>query len=115
MSETTLTKATLYAALLVIGAASGAMAHSNEARQFEQADQIEEGRRDGSITWREGQVLRKDQREIAHVKEVMEADGKLTRDEKHVLYKLQDAAQDHIDDEANDTWHRAWWLPRIAR
>ena len=115
MSKTALTTTTLVAALIALGSTGGALAHSNEARQFEQADQIEEGRRDGSITWLEGRALRKDQREIAHVKEVMEADGKLSRDEKHVLYKMQDTAQDHIDEEATDSWHRAWWLPRFGR
>ena len=58
---------------LILVPAANASAHSNEARQDEQADAIEQGRREGSITWREGRQLRKDQREIARVKETLEA------------------------------------------
>ena len=114
MSKLTLTTLTVLATTLMAGTGA-ALAHYNEARQDEQAQAIEQGRRDGSITWREGRQLRKDQREIAQVKDSLEADGRLTRDEKRVLYKMQDAAEDHIAVEATDSWHRAWWLPRFAK
>ena len=102
-------------ATVLLAGSTAALAHSNEARQVEQANAIEDGRRDGSVTWREGRELRKDQREIAAVKAAFEADGRLTREEKHVLFKMQDAADAHIESEANDNRHRASWLPRFGR
>jgi hypothetical protein len=115
MSKMTLTKKTILAAALMLAGAGSALAHSNEARQDEQAQSIEQGRRDGSITWTEGRQLRKDQREIEQVKQSFEADGHLSRDEKKILYKMQNTAEDHIEAEANDNRHRASWLPRFGR
>lgn len=111
----TTTMKLMIAALATLASVSAALAHSNEARLDEQAAYIEEGRRDGSITWLEGRKLRKDQREIERVKAALEADGHLTREEKRVLYKMQDAAETHIETEANDARHRASWLPRVGR
>lgn len=115
MPKLTLSKLIIVAATAIVAGAGAASAHSNEARQAEQDQLIEEGRRDGSITWREGRQLRKDQREITQVKEALEADGRLTRAEKKVLFKLQDDAETHIEAEANDNRHRAWFLPRFGR
>jgi hypothetical protein len=105
----------LLAATFVLAAAGSALAHSSEARLDEQAHQIEQGRRDGSITWREGRELRKEQREIAEVKSSFEADGYLSRSEKKILQNMQDAADHRIETEANDNTHRASWLPRFGR
>ncbi len=112
---TTILTKTLLTAGLVLATATAALAHSNEARQAEQAYAIEEGRQDGSITWREGRALRKDQREIARVKDALEADGRLSRDDKRVLYQLQDQTEARIDTEASDSWYRPRWLPRFGR
>jgi hypothetical protein len=112
---TTLFTKTLLTTGLVLTTATAALAHSNEARQMEQAYAIEDGRRDGSITWREGRLLRKDQIEISRVKSALEDDGRLSNSDKRVLYKMQDEAEARIAAEANDTWHRPWWLPRFAR
>jgi hypothetical protein len=112
------TASAVFAATALVSAAAGstgALAHSNEARQIEQAQDIEQGRRDGSITWREGHALRKDQREIAAVKAEFEEDGRLTRREKKILNNMQDSAESHIASEATDSWHRPWWLPRFGR
>ena len=113
MLKTTLATLTLLIATIAVNGT--ASAHSSDARLAEQAQSIEEGRRDGSITWREGRELRKDQREIAVVKAEFEADGHLSRSEKKILFKMQDAAEGHIESEANDNWHRARWLPRFGR
>ena len=91
-----------------------AAAHSNDARQAEQYDLIEQGRRDGSITWSEGIKLRAEQRDIARVEDTMRADGRFTRDEKRALHNLQNGSQTSIAREANDGWHRPWWLPRFG-
>ena len=111
----TTTMKLMIAALATLASGSAALAHSNDARLDEQAATIEEGRREGSITWLEGRKLRKDQREIERVKAAMEADGHLSREEKRVLYRMQDAAEDHIEAEATDTRHRASWLPRFGK
>ena len=105
----------IIAAVALIAASTAASAHSNDERLSDQAQAIEQGRRDGSITWREGRALRKDQREIAAVKADFEVDGHLSRTEKKILFKMQDTAEDHIESEANDNRHRAWWLPRFGR
>lgn len=103
------------AAALLLSSTALALAHSNAARLDEQAGMIEDGRRSGEITWLEGRKLRKEQREIARVKAIFEADGKLTREEKRVLFRMQDQAGEHIEAEATDRWHRVIWLPRIGR
>ncbi|MEQ1577566.1 MAG: hypothetical protein ABL894_07935 [Hyphomicrobium sp.] len=115
MTKIALIAKSALASALVLAGAGAALAHSNDARIEEQAELIEQGREVGAITWREGRQLRKDQREIARVKAALEADGRLTRNEKHVLFKMQDAAEARIEAEANDSWHRASWLPRFGR
>lgn len=92
-----------------------ASAHTFEERATNQAGLIEQGRQSGAITWREGLRLRKEQREIAKVKESFEADGRLSRKERRTLWKLQKSAADHISEEANDGYARAWWAPRFGR
>jgi Spy/CpxP family protein refolding chaperone len=92
-----------------------ALAHSNDARQNEQADWIEQGRNNGTITWTEGIKLRREQREIARIEASMKDDGRLSRDERQTLHKLQDNAQNGIVRESADGWHRPWWLPRFGR
>lgn len=103
------------AAGLLIASSAAALAHSVEARFEEQAGMIESGRQNGSITWREGRALRKEQAEIAHVKAELEADGSLSRADKRILFGLQDQAESNIQAEATDTLHRALFLPRIGR
>ena len=103
-------------AFAVLAASSTlALAHSNDAREAEQNDWIEQGRDNGTITWREGRKLRREQREIARIEDSMKADGRLSRDEKHTLHKLQDKSQDRIVRESSDGWKRVWWLPRFGR
>jgi hypothetical protein len=105
----------LLSAGLMLATTTGALAHSNDARLMEQAYAIEDGRRDGSITWREGRLLRKDQREVERVKTALEADGLLTRSDKRILYKMQDEAEARIQSEASDSRNRPSWLPRFGR
>ena len=105
---------TLAAGLLVATSAT-AFAHSNDARQEEQAALIESGRQDGSITWREGLKLRKEQREIDRVEAEFREDGNLTRHERRLLHEMQDEAEEHIASEASDGWHRLWFLPRVGK
>ncbi|MEQ1653594.1 MAG: hypothetical protein ABL897_13990 [Hyphomicrobium sp.] len=105
----------LIAAAALAASATVALAHSNDAREAEQTDWIENGRNNGTITWREGIKLRREQREIDRIEDSMKADGRLSRDEKRTLHKMQDQAQSHIVKESSDGWQRAWWLPRFGR
>jgi hypothetical protein len=102
------------AALLTVTNAT-ASAHSNDARLDEQAAAIEQGRRDGSITWREGRKLRKEQAAIERVQNELASDGRLSQREKRILHRMQDQSEGRIISESTDRWRRWWWLPRFGR
>lgn len=96
--------------------ASGAAAHTRvDARQAKQWDRIQNGRDNGTITWREGLKLRREQAQIARTEAQFKADGRLTHDEKRALNQLQNTANHNISRQASDGWYRAWWLPRFGR
>lgn len=102
-------------ATLVLAASSGAaLAHSNDVRQREQNAWIESGRNNGTITWREGKKLRREQAAIGRIEADMKADGRFTRDERRTLHRLQDQAQYGIARESHDGWRRPWWLKRFG-
>ena len=109
----------LIASGLLIASTAGAFAHetkaSIEAREQRQLGQIEQGRQDGSITWREGIELRKQQKAIAATEAEYFADGRLSKHEKHELKELQEEAAEHIKEEQTDGWRRPSWLPRFGR
>lgn len=113
-----MTKIGFIAAGALIATTAVASAHPRydaDARHARQAQAIEAGRQSGSITWREGRRLRREQREIADVKSSFREDGVLRRRERGVLYRMQNRAADHIASERRDGWRRAWWLPRVGR
>ncbi len=114
MKVATLALATLF----VTAGTLGASAHSVkpvEKRQAIQAERIEDGRRDGSITWLEGKKLRKEQRQIQALKNDYLDDGRLTKRESHDLTWKQKQASAHIYEEKHDARRRLWWLPRVGR
>lgn len=96
-------------------AASAASGRTIHDRQDRQADRIEDGRRSGSITWREGMKLRAEQRRIRSTERLFHRDGRLDRDERRVLTKMQDRASSNIRNERRDGWRRVWWAPRVGR
>ncbi len=108
------TTALIAAAILAATSASAFAYSSTDARQSEQWNKIEQGRNDGSITWREGIKLRRQQAEIARIETEMRADGRLSRQEKRSLHRIQDQAQSTIVHESNDGWKRPWWLRRFG-
>ncbi len=108
-------KIALIATGIMLASSASAFAYSStDARQSEQWNKIEQGRNDGSITWREGIKLRRQQTEIARIEAEMKADGRLSRNEKRTLHRVQDQAQHNIVREANDGWQRPWWLRRFG-
>ena len=110
-----MTKIALLSTAILIATGTAALAHSNNARFSEQAYQIEHGRRTGDITWTEGIKLRREQAQLRRFEARMKSDGRLTRQEKQRLHKLQNRAETHIAHESNDRWRRIWWLPRVGR
>lgn len=119
-----MTKLPLIAAGLMLATATftstGAFAYSADhrvdARQSDQSQRIEQGRRDGSITWLEGVKLRAEQRRIEAAEKAFKSDdGRIDRTEHRQLMAMQDAASQHIRAEAHDGQARQSWLPRIAK
>jgi len=100
---------------LLIAAPALASATTIDNRQARQADRIEHGRQTGEITWTEGLKLRKQQRDIARLKTELESDGPLSRADKARLTRKQNEASRSIRSAANNTWHRAWFLPRVGK
>ncbi|WP_020086841.1 hypothetical protein [Hyphomicrobium zavarzinii] len=101
------------AALIAIPAV--ASAHTIDQRRDWQAEKIEQGRKDGSITWREGIKLRKEQRDIARTESTFKEKGYLTKTERRTLTQMQNKAAHNIRAEKNDSWRRWWLLPRVGR
>jgi hypothetical protein len=115
-----MTRIALIAAGLLLTTTLAASAHETradiDAREQGQLGRIEQGRENGSITWREGLKLRAEQRRIAADEAARIAEhGHLTRHDRHELDEEQDAAAHHIHEEATDGWRRPSWLPRIGR
>ena len=103
----------LIGCLLVTTAA--AYADGIQDRQTFQLGQIEQGRQDGSITWREGLRLRAEQQRISTVRRELEVDGRLPTVNRRVLYRMQDDAAEHIEEARYNARHRLNGLPRVGR
>lgn len=105
------------AAVLVTGVAgaNAASVKPVDKRIAQQAASIEQGRRDGSITWTEGMRLRKQQRLVKSLKNDFLADGHLSKRESQVLKKVQQRTAWNIVNEKTDARRRVWWLPRVGR
>lgn len=103
------------AVLLAVAAPALASAASIDDRRAWQGQKIEQGRKDGSITWREGIKLRKEQRDIARTESTFKEKGYLTKTERRQLTQMQNKAAHNIRAEKNDSWRRWWLLPRVGR
>lgn len=108
-------KITLIATTVLIATTAGASAHSFDDRQDYQVKRIEQGRKTGKITWTEGLKLRAEQKRIANKEAEFKSDGYLSKSERRKLRYMQNEASEHIADEKNDGWRRAWWLPRVGK
>jgi len=109
-----MTRTIALAAVLLVTGTAGAFAHSNEARQIEQRLAIEKGREAGTITWREGRKLRREQADILRVERELMADGQLSARDKRLLHTLQNDAEAHIVAERSDRLRRWHFLPRVG-
>jgi hypothetical protein len=103
------------ALVLAIGSPAVASATTIDDRQERQAERIEKGRDNGSITWTEGIKLRAEQRRIARTEAALKADGYLSKSDRAELAKMQHEASQNIRSERNDGWHRLWGLPRVGK
>lgn len=113
-----MSKAAFIATGLLIATSASAFAGPSradiDAREQRQLGRIEQGRQDGSITWTEGLKLRAEQKRIAETEARLMADGRLSKQERRVLDRMQDEAARHITDEASDSQRRRF-LPRFGR
>ncbi len=103
------------ALILSIAAPALASANSIDDRRDRQAERIEKGRNNGSITWTEGIKLRAEQRKIARTEAALKSDGYLSKSDRAKLNTMQNSASHNIRAEANDGWHRLWGLPRVGK
>lgn len=98
-------------------AAGDAKAHSNwrynrynyETREARQNALIQQGWRNGSLTWRELRNLRREQARVDHLEHRFLADGRMTWRERLALAHAQDHAVRHIQHERHDSESRRWW------
>lgn len=117
-------KLPLIATGLLIAAASSfttnAFAHDLGSRVSQreqvQLNRIEQGRRNGEITWTEGIKLRAEQRRIDAAQRAFRSDdGRIDKHEYRQIKTMQDEAARHISSESHDGRSRPSWLPRIGK
>lgn len=91
-------------------AAAPAFADRVDYRQARQADRIEQGLRNGSLTRHEAARLKAEQERIAALERQAERDGRLTREERARLNAAQNHASRNIYSEKHDyeSRHRGW-------
>lgn len=100
--------------LALTASATAASADRINDRRDSQLRQIEAGRESGTLTWREGRKLRREQAAIARAEYGMKADGHLSHYEREILRDMQHDAQARIVHEKHDGWRRPWWLRRFG-
>ncbi|WP_295559989.1 hypothetical protein [uncultured Hyphomicrobium sp.] len=103
------------ALMLAIAVPAIASANTIDDRQDRQAERIERGRNNGSITWTEGIKLRAQQNRIARTEAALKADGSLSKSDRAKLTEMQNDASASIRSESHDGWHRLWGLPRVGK
>jgi hypothetical protein len=109
-------KTIVSAAGILFAVTATASANSIEDRQLRQYGRIEEGRQDGSITWREGLKLRSEQQRIKRIEEYLEdRHGRLSKSNRRYLNHLQNEASEGIESAKDNGHYRPSWLPRVGR
>lgn len=103
------------ALMLSIAIPAIASADVIDDRQARQAERIERGRENGSITWTEGIKLRVQQNKIARTEAALKSDGYLSKSDRAELAEMQSNASRSIASERNDGWHRLFGLPRVGK
>jgi hypothetical protein len=113
--RTTMTRTIPLALMLSIAVPAIASANTIDDRQARQAERIERGRDNGSITWTEGIKLRAEQNRIARTEAALKSDGYLSKSDRAKLTEMQNDASRSIRSERNDGWHRLFGLPRVGK
>ena len=109
-------KHSILAASALVAMSFAADANNIDERQTYQYGRIEQGRQDGSITWREGLRLRAEQRHIARMKEYLEdGHGRLSRSNARGLRAMQNDASGDIGYAKDNGRYRPNWLPRVGK
>ncbi len=96
-------------------AAAPAFADRVDARQARQADRIQDGLRDGSLTRLEAARLKAEQSRIAALERQAERDGYLSSAERARLAAAQRAASRNIYEERHDAQNRSRGWRRWGR
>ena len=114
-------KRTLLAAGLLAASTGLAAAHDTtpiEREMRNQAQLIEDGRRDGSLTWQELRQLNDEQSRIAWMLTQAQYDGSVTAREVGAICDAQEVAKSNIELEVADSdtsrWRR-WYAGRDDR
>lgn len=113
MNKIALIAATLAAAVATTSVT--ATAAGINRTQDRQLDRIEQGRKNGSITWTEGLKLRAEQKRIVNRKAQLKSKGYLTRSDRRELNSMQREASYNITKERHDAKRRPTWLPRVGK
>lgn len=110
-SVASLLAASLVAVVLATPAKADRWHYLVEQRLAEHGRLIEEGRRDGSLTFFEVRALRAEQARIRATAHRLKGDGSFNRYERAQVRELQDAASTHIFSLRNNAQRRrfAFW------
>jgi hypothetical protein len=107
-----------FALIAVLVAAGAGTAHAHDygsridAREAAQARRIEQGRRNGQLTWYETRKLLSEQRRIHRMEAWARRDGYISREEAVRIGRAQNRAARHIYQESHDgqtAWRRRVW------
>ena len=98
---------TLIVAAVLLATASTAFAATPHQRQVRQQHRIEEGRRHGSLTLREGKRLQRGHRMIRREIARAKADGVITKAERVRIQRLQNRMSKRIWVQKHDRQRRA--------
>ena len=123
MTRPTLISGLMIATIASLALSAPASAHSAtqirqdaiEKREAAQAEAIQNGRHDGSLTWWEKYRLVREQRRIEKLDAQVLADGKISKSEYYEVKRAQNDARDHIGEDKHNQYVRGWWWRTFVR
>jgi hypothetical protein len=104
-----------FAAPVFATSASDIRREALERREAAQEAAINQGRRDGGLTYWEKLKLNAEQKRIDRLEREALADGKITKKEYVDIKNAQSHAARHIESERNDGQVRGWWWRTFSR
>jgi len=104
-----------FAAPVFATSASDIRREALERREAAQEAAINQGRRDGGLTYWEKLKLNAEQKRIDRLEREALADGKITKKEYVDIKNALNHAAKHIESERNDGQVRGWWWRTFSR